>query len=189
MRTIKPTYVVALVLVIGLVVVLKLINPHKKYSTQSYWQSATISDVVDVPDAALKPGNKNGSVLMWAAMEVDDPSILRALVARGADVNEHDPIFSGTPLTGAAGYTAHPQVIRELVSLGADVHDRVNNRDTALMVAAMYNINAGIIDELISQGANINDTNSHGDTALDLAKQYKNRRAIDALTALTDADG
>jgi ankyrin repeat protein len=184
MQAVNPKLILFLILVVVLAVVLKTMNPHKKYSTREFWQSATTASVDEVPDDALQPGNKNGGVLMWAAMGVSDPAILDALVRRGADINESDPIFSGTPLTGAAGYSEHPEVIEALVQLGADVDMRVNNNEDALMIAAQYNPNPGIIETLVALGSDLDAKNSQGLTALELAKKNHNQAAEDVLARL-----
>lgn len=185
---VKPAYFVALVLVVVLLVTVKVMNPDKKYSAREYWQTATIDSVYEVPEEALEPGNKNGGVLMWAAMATSDPKILSALVERGASINEHDEIFLGTPLTGAAGYSESPKIIKHLISLGADIHERVYGNNTALHIAAMHNLNYGIIEELVAQGANVSDRNHEGKTALDLATKHNNKTAIKALTRLMEAN-
>lgn len=184
MQSIKPIYIIALTLVILFALTLKFLNPYKKYSTRQYWENATVETVKQVPEEALKLGNKHGGVLMWAAMSAPDPEIIRALVNRGADVNEREPMFSGTPLTSAAGYTSNPDIIRELINLGADIQMRVNNGNTALMIAAALNTNVGIIEELVSNGADVNDKNAQGQTALDVAKINNNITAEKALMSL-----
>ncbi len=181
MKSVNPKLLIGLVLVIAMVATLKLMNPNRKYSSGKYWESATITDVYKVPSDALKSGNSNGSVLMWAAMKANDPAIITALVKRGADVNEADIIFSGTPLTGAAGYSKNPKIIGELVRLGADMKKTVNMDETALMIAAQYNKNEAIFKKLISLGADTASTNVLGQTALDLAKKSKNNVAIKVL--------
>jgi ankyrin repeat protein len=183
-QSIKPIYIVALVAVILLAVTVKIMNPHKKYSTKEFWNTASLESVQQVPEEAMKKGNKNGGVLMWAAIGSSDPSIIKALVARGADVNERDGIFSGTPLTGAAGYNKNPAVITELINLGANMKMTVNNGDTPLMIAAMFNTNPGIIEVLVSHGADVNDKNLHGETALYLARSNDNKVAEKALSDL-----
>lgn len=184
MLSIKPVYIIALVAVIIFVVALKLANPNREYSIQQFWETATIEAVAYIPEEALKPGNRNGSILMWAAMSTPDPETITALVERGTDINESDSIFLGTPLTGAAAYSKNPAVIAELVRLGADINVKVHNDDTALIIAAQYNSNAGIIEELVSQGADVNVKNEQGKTALDIAKHYKNKTAEQALMSL-----
>jgi ankyrin repeat protein len=181
MKSVNPKLLIALAGVIALALWMKAANPHRKYSTRQFWETATVATVSTVPDKALKPGNKNGSVLMWAAMGAKDPAILKALVERGADVNESDVIFGGTPLTAAAGKSERPEMIAMLVSLGADVHKRVNNGDTAAMVAAQYNTVPGIIEALDAAGADFAAKNAQGKTALDLAREHGNATAEKAL--------
>jgi ankyrin repeat protein len=66
----------------------------------------------------LKSGNPNGSVLMWAAMGAKDPTILKALVDRGADVNKRG--HNGeTAVMIAAQYNRTPGVIEALRTAGA----------------------------------------------------------------------
>ena len=184
MGLVNPKLIVLLVLVIVFAIYMTLMNPHKKYSTQKYWQTATLEDVATIPDEALLVGNRNGSVLMWAAVGASDPAIITALVERGADINESDPLFSGTPLTGAAGYSNNPEVVKELVRLGADINKTVNNGETPLMIAAQFNNNPEIIETLVSLGANLHDKNSRGLTALDLAVQQNNTSAEEILKKL-----
>ncbi len=182
MTAIKPIYLVALVMAVLIAAYLKFSNPHREFSTSKFWENATVEIVYEIPDDALRPGNKNGPVLMWAAIGASDPDILKALVDRGAQINEADgDIFKGTPLTGAAGYTKNPQIIDTLVNLGADIHKTVNNGETALMIAAQYNQNPGIISTLLKHGARLERKSNSGKTALDLAKQNNNETAINEL--------
>jgi ankyrin repeat protein len=181
MGSVKPVYLLALVAVIIVAIFIKVSNPYRKYSSREYWESATVSSVSEIPQEALEPGNRNGPVLMWAAIAARDPRIIEALVERGADINESDGIFKGTPLTGAAGYSANPDIIDILVELGADIHKKVHNDEDALMIAAQYNRNPQIIERLIFLGADPQNKNRQGRTALDLAYENRNNTAIDAL--------
>jgi ankyrin repeat protein len=181
MGRVKPVYVFALIAVVIIAVFIKVSNPHRKYSTQAYWETATVQSVADIPQEALEPGNRNGPVLMWAAIAAKDPRIIEALLERGADVNESDRVFKGTPLTGAAGYSSNAEVIDILVENGADVHMKVHNREDALMIAAQYNNNSELIERLLYHGAKADNKNSLGKTALDLAYRNENIPAIKVL--------
>ena len=181
MSNVNPIYLAALFLVVLFVAYLKISNPYRELGTSEFWQKATVQTVTEVPNEALKPGNKNGPVLMWAAIGATDPEILKALVARGAQINEADGILKGTPLTGAAGYTKKPEMIDALIDLGADVHKTVHNGETALMIAARFNKNPGIISTLLKHGANLDKKSDSGKTALDLAQENKNETAIKEL--------
>ena len=180
----NPKLLVLLAAVIALAVLLKVGNPYRKYSTQQFWERATVSSVAEVPQRALAPGNRNGSVLMWAAMGAKDPAILKALVQRGADVNESDPQFGGTPMSAAAGKSAHPEMILTLERLGADPDKRVNNGMTPAMVAAQYNRTPGIIEALQEAGADFDARSAQGKTALDYARESGNTVVEQALLAI-----
>jgi ankyrin repeat protein len=188
MSSVNPKLLLALVVVILLAVIIKVSNPHKKYSTQEFWKSASLDVVFEIPDEILKPGNRNGGVLMWAAMSTNDPEILSALVRRGAEINEVDGMFKGTPLTGAAGYSSNPEIIDRLIKLGADINQKVNNNEDALMIAAQYNHNPGIIQRLIYHGFDVTNKNSQGKTALDLAIKNNNETAKAELEAVIEND-
>jgi ankyrin repeat protein len=181
MKSVNPKLLYALVGVVALAIGLKLSNPYQKYSTRAFWESATVATVATVPEKVLKPGNPNGGVLMWAAMGAKDPAILKALVDRGADVNESDLIFNGTPVSAAAGKSARPDMITMLVSLGADVNKRVHNGETAAMIAAQYNQTPGIIEALKVAGVDLAARNNQGETALDLARLNRNATVEEAL--------
>ena len=157
--SVNRKYIFALIAVVLLVVLVKLSNPYRKYSTHEYWHTATVEMVAEIPAQALQPGNRNGGVLMWAAMATDDPDVLTTLVGRGAGINEADGVFKGTPLSGAAGYSSNPAIIDRLIELGADIDQKVHNDEDALMVAARYNKNAAIIERLVFHGADTNRKN------------------------------
>ena len=180
---VNPKLLTLLAVAIGIAIAVKLNNPHREYSTRQFWQEATVATVAEVPQKALAPGNRNGSVLMWAAMGARDPEILRALVQRGADVNEADVLFGGTPISAAAGKSVYPAMIGMLASLGADPNKRVNNGETAAMVAAQYNRTPGIIVALDEVGADFEVRNFQGRTALDLARESGNTIVEAALVA------
>lgn len=185
MTQVKPIYLIAIVVTLLFVSYIKLSNPYREYSTASFWESATLKSVSEIPEEALVAGNKNGPVIMWAAIGSNSPEVLSALQSRGADINEADGIFKGTPLTGAAGYTESPAMLIELVRLGADIHKTVHGNETALMIAAQYNQTPLIITTLVDLGAQLDKESSSGRTALDLAVRNKNQTAIEELESFT----
>lgn len=181
MSNIKPVYLFALVAVLLLVAFIKINNPHRKYSTKDYWQGATIETAREVPEEALKFGNENGPVIAWAAIGSSNTKVLGVLVERGADINEREVIFSGTPLTIAAANGQYPHMLRELVRLGADVHVRVQGDATALMLAVAYNENMDILQELIDLGVPLDAKNTAGETAYEYAVRIGNQQAVSLL--------
>lgn len=186
MKKTNPALMLALLCVLAFVAYLKLSNPYKKYSQQAYWETATLADVQNIPDEALKPGNKNGPVLMWAATTTKDSAIISALVARGANVSERDVIFSGTPLSAAAGYSKTPSVIDELVRLGAPVDEVVGSKDkTPLIIAAEINPQVDILDALVRNGASTNYQDKTGRNALAAAAAFGTPAAAERMRQLT----
>lgn len=185
MKTVNPKLLAVLALAVVLTGYLKLSNPYKEYSRQAFWQTATVDDVYKVPEEALRPGNQNGPVLMWAATATKDPQVIAALVARGADVNEADTgAFSGTPLSAAAGYASNPRIIDELIRLGADINKVVgSSAKTPLIIAAELNKNPEIINSLIRHGADVAYRDATGHTALEQARRVGNPVAVTVLEA------
>ncbi len=182
MHSVNPRFVVVFLAVVVVVVTYKLANPNREYSTQRFWENATAMTVAEVPDEALAPGNKNGPVLMWAAIAANDPQIIRELVDRGAQPYEKDILLSGTPLTGAAAYNNNPEIIRTLVKLGADVNQTVFFDDSPLIIAARYAKNPAVIEMLLEMGADPLHQNVRGDVALDFARRYNNPVGIQVLS-------
>lgn len=186
MENTNPRLIILLLIVVIGFFVLKILNPHKQYSTQAFWETATLTDVDNIPAEALAAGNDNGPVLMWAATTTQDPAIIDALVARGADINEVDGVFLGTPLSGAASYNGNTQIIDTLLRLGADIDAKLQNNNSILIAAAMYNEHEGIIDHLVERGADLYHTNDSGEDALDMALKLDNQVAINALNKYLD---
>jgi len=157
-------------------------NPMKKYSSDKYWENASVEDVADIPDEVLLPGNPNGAVLMWAASATQDPAILTALIKRGAQVNEPDSFGGGTPLTAAAGFTNNPEIIDTLIEHGANIHSKVGRNDkTALIIGAELNKNPDVIKRLVDAGSDLYYEHKLGYNALASAKRLKNHNVTAVL--------
>lgn len=184
-RKMQVRTVVLLFVLVGAVALatyVKNSNPYRKYSTEEYWAAASLEDVYTVPEEALAPGNRNGSVLMWAAYSTPDPRVIAALIDRGADVNEPDAIFSGTPLSSAAAHSDNPEVIDELIKSGAEINKVVGSNDkTPLIIAAELNFNPEIIARLIYHGADVYYKDATGRNAFEQAKRFRNSAAAAVL--------
>ncbi len=191
MKKVNPALVAVFLLVVALVVIMKISNPHKKYSRQAFWRTATVQDVHSVPKEALARGNKNGPVLMWAASATNNPDVISALVERGANVNESDVgLLSGTPLSAAAAYSDNPLIIDELIKLGAEINKVVGSNDkTPLIIAAELNKNPKILERLIEHGADIEYRDLTGRTALEQAKRFKNLEVVEFLENYLNSQG
>jgi len=149
-------------------------NADRKYSSESYWDEATLLDVANVPDTVLLSGNEYGSVLMFATSVNTNPSVISELLKRGSDVNEVEPMFSGTPLSAAAAKNPNPEIINLLIKHGAKVNVTLSQGRTPLINAVINNNNKGIITALIQGGAEMDTKDELGLTAMDYAKMlYK----------------
>ena len=146
-------------------------NADRKYSSESYWDEATLLDVANVPDTALLSGNEYGSVLMFATSVNTNPSVISELLKRGSDVNEVEPMFSGTPLSAAAAKNPNPEIINLLIKHGAKVNVTLSQGRTPLINAVINNNNKGIITALIQGGAEMDTKDELGLTAMDYAKK------------------
>ena len=146
-------------------------NADRKYSSESYWDEATLLDVANVPDTVLLSGNEYGSVLMFATSVNTNPSVISELLKRGSDVNEVEPMFSGTPLSAAAAKNPNPEIINLLIKHGAKVNVTLSQGRTPLINAVINNNNKGIITALIQGGAEMDTKDELGLTAMDYAKK------------------
>ncbi len=114
------------------------------------------------------------------AVKKGDLNAVKALIARGADINQRDNGSESTPLVLAAEY-GHHQIIRELVNAGVNINqaDRLFGH-TALMFAAMRG-DKGLIGFLLKSGAIINQKSTEGWTALIHAAEAGNDLAVEQL--------
>lgn len=157
-------------------------DSNSQYSTEEYWISSSLDKVAQVPASALEPGSRHGPVIMWAAAVSDNPQIITALVAAGADANESDVTFDGTALGAAASQNPSVEIIAVLVRHGADINKVLHWGNTAIHNAAISNPNPEIITALIENGADINARNIAGETALDIAKRKERKDFEEILT-------
>ena len=179
MESVNPKLIVILLGVIALFAYIKITNPHQKYRTTKYWQSATLEDVYHIPEEALLPGNKNGPVLMWAASATNNPEIISALIDRGMDVNEREVDFNGTALSAAAYQNQNSAIIDALVEHGAHVNIILGKlKKSPLLLAAEKN-NLSVTKRLLAHGADLAYTDVNGKTALMLAEEFGNKQVYE----------
>jgi len=179
MNSINPKLILILVAAVGLLVYVKISNPHQEYSTEGFWESATVDDVYQIPEEALQPDNKNGPVLMWAASVTNDPKIISALLSRGVDVNERDIIFNGTALSAAAYQNTNAEIIDELVRHGAQVNIVLGVlKKSPLLLAAELN-NSTVTERLLFHGADPDYKDALGRTAFIQAVKSENKDVIE----------
>jgi len=175
MDKVNPKLIMMLAAAVIFVLVFKLTQVDAQYSTEKFWQTASVEDAHNIPQKALELGNRNGPVLMWAASVVEDPNILSVLVSRGADVVEMDPLFGATALSAAAFQNPSPYVVDALVESGAIVNESIGRlKKTPLMLAAETN-DISVTERLLFHGADRTAKDVNGNTAEMIAIKFGNQ--------------
>ena len=121
------------------------------------------------------------SALHLAAAFGDNPALVKALVAAGANVhliNAH----GYTPLHWAASFASNPDIIDALVECGANISATTTLNCTPLHTAAGRNPSLAIIDRLIRHGADLDALN--GDRGAPLAEACLNPAQSEVVRAL-----
>lgn len=103
--------------------------------------------------------NNNAYTALHLASEVGDPRMIRALLARGAEINAPASKMS-TPLIIACEHNKVEAAI-ELIKHGADVTLCSEDGTTALHIASAYSLE--LVKLLIEKGADVNATTTTGD--------------------------
>lgn len=122
------------------------------------------------------------SPLTMALATLDDAEIIKALLAKGSNVNYYG-LGGNTPLMLAAGHQTDPKVIRELLDYGAKINAVNDDGQTALMFAAVNNPNPEVLKTLLEAGAAVNLEDQKGNTAFILASlKLRDNRYLDLLS-------
>jgi cytohesin len=134
-----------------------------------------------------KHGGKPGDILrseIIKAAENGDLARLKALVAKGTDVNVKNT-RGYTPLHWAVSQN-HKDVVEFLIAEGADVDARSNGDSTPLHFVK----NKAVAETLITNGADMEVKDNKGYTPLLRAAKYRTKEVVEALLeagALVDA--
>lgn len=145
-----------------------------------YARLPQISASMRTPDWHWDSGDR-ASALHLAAAFGNDPAIIHALVAAGANVhitNAH----RHTALHWAASFCPDPRIIDALVACGANIAATTIAGNTPLHYAARYNPAPAVIGALIKHRANLDAINRTGYTAL--AEACKNPSQLAVVRAL-----
>ena len=111
---------------------------------------------------------------MSAAAFSNTPSIVRAILASGADVNAGESEFSeyGTALQKAAQIShTNEEIIDLLLDTGADIHIQAGRHGYALQAAASAG-NKNVVKRLIAAGAEVNAEGGEYGSALQAAAAH-----------------
>jgi hypothetical protein len=110
-----------------------------------------------------------------------DLNLTKALIAKGADVNEiTKTIFGFTTALVLASVLDRVEIAQALMDKGANVNAKDPAGDTVLMLA-VKNGNVEMAQALMDKGANVDATDTMGNTVLMLAVKNGNVKMVQAL--------
>ena len=126
------------------------------------------------------------TTLHIAAVNSNDPAVIRTLLNAGAEVYAREGESGWTPLHTAAIGSDNPAIITALVAAGAEVDARDWDDVTPLHFAAGFNSNPAVTRALVNAGAWLEArVTEFGTTPLHMAASSNDNPAI--ITALLDA--
>ena len=131
------------------------------------------------PDESNATDEDGRSLLMHAVLAMaPDPSIVKLLIDRGADVNAVDRLHKSTALHFAASL-GRLDLATALLDAGAAVDPTDSFGNTPLWEAAMRpKASAAIISELLRRGADPTKKNCQGVSPFDIAKEGEHRELV-----------
>ena len=123
--------------------------------------------------------------LHYAAAQIDDPAVVEALIAGGADLKARDEVGL-TPLHHAAVHNTNPEVVEALIAGGADPNAKAVDDTSPLHLAAFEN-NPAVVEALIAGGADPKARDKAGRLPVDCAKDNEALQGTDAYRRLNEA--
>ena len=162
----------------------------EQWNTEEFFASATVADVntclvigYDVAAPADSLGVRGYTPLHHAAEFSDNPLVIEALLAAGADLTADTSDYR-QPVELAAR-NENLAVLQALLAAGADVMIQDPVDVTLLHIAAEYNTNPDVIQYLLDAGLQVDARDLFGDrTPLDVAAMYnENPQVIEVLLA------
>lgn len=124
--------------------------------------------------------DNRGVPLICLAARRGYQSVIQALLAAGADINQVSEDRGNTPLMDAAA-AGHCEVVRYLADRGAELEIRSRNGQTALLLA-VGNRKVKTAKELLARGADPSVADNLGMTAVQYARLFRE----ESLLALID---
>jgi ankyrin repeat protein len=131
------------------------------------------------PDEVNASDEDGRSLLMHAVLAMPpDPSVVKLLIDRGADVNAADGLHKSTSLHFAASFGRH-DLVTALLDAGAEVDPMDSFGNTPLWEAAMRPKSTGaVIKELLRRGADPQKKNYQGVSPFDIAWEGEHRDLV-----------
>ena len=162
--------------------------PCEQWNTREFFETATVEDVT----ACLAAGadvdardERDVTPLHWAAVANQDPAVIEALLAAGADLEARAPaLIDITPLHAAAEGNENPAVLEVLLAAGANPMARSTDGRTAMHFAATNNESPKVIEVLSAAGADPNELDQDNNAPLDLALRQANPEMLEVLLAV-----
>lgn len=149
-------------------------NGRLSYTNEEFYEALCYSSRYGHGDTAQYLFDKGtklsthefGQYALSQASKFGHKSIMRLLLANGADINAVD--FEERTALHYAANSGHVDTISILLSEGANIDAANSSQETALHYAAQYN-HVDIVSALLSDGANTEAANSDQETALHYA--------------------
>ena len=156
----------------------------ENWNTKEYFKAATLEYVRTCLEAGtdVATSTEDGHTpLHMAAQYNEDPAVVRALLAHGADLNAKATTDGHTPLHEAAASNPNPDVLQALLAAGADPMARDRN-GASLLCWAARNGNSAVIEILLKTGIDPEAPDEHGYTPLHwAARNNKNPEVLKVL--------
>ena len=152
------------------------------WNTDGYFETATLEQVTTCLETSavdLTAPNASGfTPLHSAAASTENPAVVEALLAAGANLEARNGSRGETPLHSAAGSNENPAVVAALIAAGANVQEDADGGMTPLHYAACCNENPAVIDTLLAAGANVREDADGDKTPLHYAADNNENPAV-----------
>ena len=163
----------------------------RKWNTKKFFRKATVEDVTACLAAGAKVKTRKrkgwkGNPLLRAAIWSDDPKVIEALIAAGADPNARGH-RDDTPLHWAVLENDNPQVAMVLINARADLDAQLKHTKRTPLHCAADSENSELVKALVDAGANLMIRNSSGKTPLQVARKEHRKVLRDAWASLSDS--
>ena len=156
----------------------------QEWNTEEFFRTATVESVTACLEAGAQPNTRNKgqrtrTPLHWAAGYNQNPEVIEALLAAGADPNA-ETTDKWTPLHAGAE-KGNLVAIQALLDAGADANARTDWAGMSPLHLAAQRQNLAVIQALLAAGAYVDGEGTGGYTPLSLAVNDGNVAVIKVL--------